>query len=437
MDKEIFDLIKKEEKRQQETLMMIASENYTYPEVKKAVGSVLMSKYSEGQVGARYYQGNENIDEIERICKERVLDVFGLTDDLWGVNVQAHSGSPANLAIFNALLKPGDKILSMYLPDGGHLSHGWKVGLREITLSSKIYDIHFYNTNPKTGKIDYVELRKLARKVKPKLIVSGGTAYPDEIQHSKFSSIANDVGAYYLADVSHEAGLIAARANNGPFPYCDVAMMTTHKTLRGPRGAIIVSKKDLSSKIDSSVFPGIQGGPHNHTIAGIAVALKKTEDAEFRNYAHLTINNARRIALLLSEAGFKVISGSTKKHLVLVDLRSKKINGAVFARALERVGIIVNKNTVPEEDMPPMYPSGIRIGAQAISARGMKRRDVEKVAKIIIKVAKLLGKFELSRDKGEREAQMMALEKKLENDKEFEKLAKEVHELCMRFPAPI
>lgn len=432
MSTKVIDLIKKEEERQKNTLMMIASENYTHPEVRRAVGSVLMHKYSEGQVGKRYYQGNQFIDEIEEYCKKKVHEVFGLPEEDWGVNVQALSGSPANLAIFNALLKPGDKILSLYLPDGGHLSHGWFTGMKKITLVSKLYDVHFYNVNSKTGKIDYEGLKKKALEIKPKIIVSGGTAYPSIILHQTIKSIASKVGAYYMADIAHEAGLMATRALRPPFPFADIAMFTTHKTLRGPRGAVIISRKELSGKIDASVFPGIQGGPHNNVIAGIAVALEKTSDMKFREYTHHTIRNAKWLATKLSERGFKII-GEVEKHLVLVDMRSKKINGAFFARSLERIGIIVNKNTIPSEPNSPNYPSGIRIGTQALTARGFKVSQFTEIAKIIDEVAEKIGSLEADRDPGIRETQWLKLEEKLE-DKYFDKLHERVLSLCIKFP---
>ncbi len=393
---------------------MIPSENYTYPEVHKAVGSVLMHKYSEGQAGKRYYQGNVIIDEIELLCKINALQLFHLTPDKWGVNVQALSGSPANLAIYNALINPGDKILSLYLPDGGHLSHGWQTPVKKITLVSKIYDVDFYHVEPGTFLIDYKELEKKALQFKPKIIVSGGTAYPREIDHKKIAEIAKKVGAYYLADVSHEAGLMAGEVNLSPFPYADVVMMTTHKTLRGPRGALIFSHIELSPLIDSSVFPGIQGGPHNEIIAGIAIALEKAKSREFKSYAKQIVVNAQTLANKLIDLKIPVITNGTDKHLILIDLRSLEVNGSTAALALEKAGIIVNKNTVPFDTASPFNPSGIRLGTPAVTTRGMKEKEMEIIADWIGDVIT-----------------------NLDNEKRLKEINNEVKKLCSKFSLDI
>lgn len=433
MDK-ILQLIKKEEERQRDTLMMIPSENYTYPEVRQAVGSVLMHKYSEGQIGKRYYQGTSVIDEIELLTKINALELFKLTPDIWDVNVQALSGAQANLAVYNALLEPGEEILSLYLPHGGHLSHGWKVGDKKITLVSKIYDVDFYYLNPETFLIDYDALEKKAKAFKPKIIVSGGTAYPREIDHKRIGEIAKSVGAYYLADVSHEAGLIAGEANTSPFPYADAIMMTTHKTLRGPRGALIFSRKELSAKIDSSVFPGIQGGPHNETIAGIGVALEKANTVEFKKYAGQIVKNAKELALELKDLGFDLVSGGTDKHLILIDLRNKELNGWFVAWALEAAGIVVNRNTVPNDTATSFYPSGIRLGTPAVTTRGMKEKEMKIIAGFIGDVVNHLEKIELPEEVAKRNEILKEFKENLKKDKFYEGIRGEVKKLCVKFP---
>lgn len=436
MKDKILELIKREEKRQQETLMLIPSENYTYPEVKKAVGSVLMHKYAEGQPHKRYYQGNAVADEVEEYCEQMALKTFGLSEKEWGVNVQPHSGCPANLAVYNALLEPGDKIMAMFLPEGGHLSHGWSLPGKKVTLVSKIWQVEFYRVDPKTKVFNYDLIEAQARKFHPQILISGGTAYPREIDHRRMGQIAKSVGAYYLADVAHEAGLIAGGVNKPPFPYADVVTMTTHKTLRGPRGAIIFSRKELADKIDESVFPGLQGGPHLHSIAGIAIALEKTRTNEFKRYAQQTVVNAKRLAKNLKNRGYEIVSDGTDKHLVLMDLRDKKVNGWFAAWGLEEAGIIVNRNTVPGETGLPYYPSGLRLGTPAVTVRGMKERQMDQISGWIDQVIIHLGSRLIPQTREERIKVLNEFKREIVQDRFLVKIKDEIKQLSKKFPIP-
>lgn len=409
-DPEIFNLIKSEEARQKSDLEMIPSENFVSDAVREAVGSVLMNKYSEGQPFKRYYQGNKYIDEIEALVEKRALQAFGLTEADWHVNVQPVTGSIANFAVYAALLNLGDKMLGMSLYDGGHLSHGWKLpdsGLpaqagKPISFTSRIYDTYFYSVDPVTKVFDYDTIQKIAGEVKPKILISGGTAYPREINHKRMREIADSVGALYMADVAHEAGLIVGGANSSPFPHAHVVTMTTRKTLRGPIGAMIFASKkiklekstaftpsSIEDAIDGAVFPSLQGGPQNHSIAGIGVALHEAMQPAFRNYASQVVKNAQVLANELIKAGFDVVSGGTDKHLVLVDLRSRGWTGKDAALALEKVGIIANKNTVPGETGKPWNPSGLRLGTPALTTHGMNELDMVKIAQQISTVLHL------------------------------------------------
>lgn len=382
---EIFDLIKREEERQKTEVQLIPSENFISENVKKALGSCLSNKYAEGYSGKRYYQGNRVMDQIESKCQKRALEVFGLDGNIWGVNVQPHSGCEANLAVYNGLLEPGDKIMAMFLPDGGHLSHGWHTD-KKITLVSKIYEVEFYKVDLKTEIFNYDQIKKQAEIFRPKLIISGGTAYPREIDYKKVGEIARAVGAYYLADVSHEAGLIAGKVLSDPWGDADVVTMTTHKTLRGPRGAMIFAKRSLIEVINKSVFPGLQGGPHMQTIAAMAVALGETQTEEFRKYAKQVVKNAKKLAETLTKEGLRVISGGTDKHLVLVDMGIGK--GKEVAVRLEKEGMVVNANTIPGEKGSPFKPSGIRLGSPAMTTKGWKEKEFEEVGKRIAKIVR-------------------------------------------------
>src|SRR3990172_647066 len=377
-DTQITKLIKAEEKRQTEVLEMIPSENYTSQAVMETLGTVLTNKYSEGYPKKRYYQGNAIVDEVEILAQERAKKLFGVPH----FNVQPYSGSPANTAIYFAFWEPlKDKIMGLSLASGGHLTHG-----AAVAISGKYFKAVPYELD-KDGTLDYGAIEKLAQKEKPKIIVCGFTAYPRIIDFARFSQIADSVGAYLLADISHIAGLVAAGVHPSPVPYAHVVMTTTHKTLRGPRGAMIMVtdrglKKDpeLAEKIDKAVFPGLQGGPHDNQTAAIAVTLKEASIPAFKKYAAQIVRNSKALASALSGFGFNLSGGGSDNHLILIDLRNKNVNGAVGAIALEVAGIVVNKNSVPFDTNPPFYPSGIRLSTPAITTRGMKEAEMKKIA---------------------------------------------------------
>lgn len=381
----IPELIKDEEKRQQDSLMMIPSENYASKAVREAVGSVLMNKYSEGYAGKRYYQGNIIIDEIENFAIGKAKELFGVEH----VNVQPYSGSPANAEVLFALLNYGDKIMGLKLSSGGHLTHGHP----NITFSGKYFTSVQFGTDD-NGVIDYDDVEKLARTEKPKLLIVGTTAYPLILDWKRLGEIADSIGAWFVADISHIAGLILSDVYPSPVPFCHVVTTTTHKTLRGPRGAMImVTKKgiekdsEVAVKIDRAVFPGLQGGPHNNTTAGIAIALSEAERPNFKEYGKQILSNAKVLAAELKKGGLNIVTGGTECHLLVVDLTNQNLGGKEIAQALETAGIITNKNTVPG-DKSPFYPSGIRLGTPAITTRGMKEREMKMVAKWILEVIK-------------------------------------------------
>jgi len=378
----INKLIKKELKRQKKVINLIPSENYPSKKVLEVLGSQLTSKYAEGYPGKRYYFGNNVVDEIENEVRNLAYKVFKISSKKWSVNVQPYSGSIANLAIYLGVLNLGDKILAMSLEHGGHLTHGHKV-----SFTGKLFNFRHYGVN-KNGFIDYNEVFKIAKTFKPKLVVAGATAYPRKIDFRKFSQIAKKVGAKFLADISHIAGLIVGGVHTSPFPYADIVMTTTQKTLRGPRGAIIFSKKELSEKIDRAIFPGLQGGPQIHTIAAIGIALQEALSPDFKKYIKQVVKNSKVLARELKKFGFKLISEGTDNHLLLIDVTPFGLTGSQAGKKLEKADIIVNKNMIPFDKRKPWDPSGIRLGTPAVTTRGMKEKDMVKIAREIYKTLK-------------------------------------------------
>ncbi len=373
-DKEIFNAVMKEEKRQAEEIELIASENYVSSAVLETMATVLTNKYSEGYPGKRYYGGNNCIDTIENIAIERAKKLFSAEH----VNVQPLSGSPANAAVYMAFLKPGDKVLGLKLDHGGHLSHG-----HPVNFSGMLYDFVQYGVDETTGKIDMEEVRKIALKEKPKMIVAGYSAYSREIDWKKFKEIADEVGAFTFADIAHTAGLIAGKQMDNPVPFFDVVSTTTHKTLRGPRGAMIMCKEKFAKQVDRAVFPGMQGGPHDHINAAKAVAFAEALKDDFQGYAKQVILNAQTMANRFVELGYKVISGGTDNHLLVVDLSNKGMVGKDAEIALDKIGISISRSTIPNDPNPPYNPSGIRIGTPAVTTRGMKESEIIKITNIV------------------------------------------------------
>ncbi|OHA63809.1 MAG: serine hydroxymethyltransferase [Candidatus Wildermuthbacteria bacterium RIFCSPLOWO2_01_FULL_48_29] len=379
-DKEIFDLIKKEEKRQVQTIDLIASENYPSRAVRAALTSLFVAKYSEGRPYKRYYGGMENVDVLETLVEERAKKAFGLGED-WAVNVQPYSGSPANYAVYRGLLDRGDTILSLDLSHGGHLTHG-----SPVSLSGIDFHIVHYMVDQRTQRLDYGAIGELAIEARPKLIIAGYSAYSRIIDFEAFGKIAQKVGAYLMCDIAHIAGLIVGKAHPSPFPHADVVTTTTHKTLRGPRGAMIICREGLRDKIFPKVFPGLQGGPHNHTIAALGVALKEAVTPAFRRYASQVVKNAQALAKHLQAHDFEIVSGGTDNHVMLVDLRNKEIRGKQAQELLESAGIVTNRNTIPFDPNTPFNPSGVRFGTPAVTTRGMKEREMKQIASWISEV---------------------------------------------------
>jgi glycine hydroxymethyltransferase len=405
-DPEIAARVGAEERLQADTLRLIPSENYVSQAVLEATGTVLTNKYSEGYPGRRYYEGQQNIDPIETLAADRAKALF----EVEHANVQPYSGSPANLAVYLAFAEPGDTVMGMALPMGGHLTHGWGV-----SATGKWFRGVQYGVRKDTGLIDFDEVRELARKERPKLIFCGGTAVPRTIDFAAFAEIAREVEAVLVADIAHIAGLIAGGAHPSPAPHADVISTTTHKTLRGPRGAMLMCREAHAKAIDKAVFPGLQGGPHNHTTAAIAVALHEAAQPAFRDYAHAVVGNAKALADALLERGFDLVSGGTDNHLVLIDLTGKDVPGKVAAKGLDRAGIVVNYNTVPFDPRKPFDPSGIRIGTPSLTSRGLSAAHMPQVAEWIDRAIAAA---------------------RAEDDTTLQAIRGEVAELMATFPAP-
>lgn len=429
----IFSLIKKENTRQIDKIGLIPSENVTSPAVSEVLSSCLSNKYAEGYPGRRYYEGNQIIDEIETLAIERVKNLMGVPY----VNVQPYSGSPANSAIYFALMQPGETLMGLKLAMGGHLTHGHP----QVTASGRLYKSVQYGVLP-NARIDFEELERLALEHKPKVIVAGSTAYPFILDFKKFRAIADKVGAWLVADISHVTGLVIGGEHPSPVPYADVIMSTTHKTFRGPRGAMILVtarglKRDpeLGKKIDSAIIPGLQGGPHNATTAGIAIAAAEAATAKFKKYIHQIRLNADALSDELQKQGLQLVGDGTETHLLVVDLTPFGIGlGTQVAFALDVAGIYANRNTVPTEQGSPFYPSGLRVGTPLVTTRGMKEKEMRQIARWIAEVAKHVSVQQLPRDSKERQAFLKAFRVAALKDKKLLQIAKEVKTLARKFP---
>jgi glycine hydroxymethyltransferase len=403
-DPELYKIITEEKERQENEIEMIASENYVSKAVLEAMGTILTNKYSEGYPGKRYYGGNQVIDKAESLAQERAKQLF----EAEHVNVQPLSGSPANAAVYFAFLKPGDKVLGLKLDHGGHLSHG-----HPVNFSGMLYSFVQYEVSSEAGKIDMEKVREMAYEERPKMIVAGYSAYSREIDWQEFKKIADEVGAYTFADIAHTAGLIAGGQMNNPVPFFDVVSTTTHKTLRGPRGAMIMCKEKYAQDIDKAVFPGMQGGPHDHVTAAKAVAFGEALGPEFKEYAKQVIVNAKALAQELKRLGYEIVSGGTDNHLMVVNMNSKNITGKEAEQALEKAGISVSRSTIPNDPNPPMRPSGIRLGTQALTTRGMGEEEMVQIAKYINEVVVHIN-----------------------NEDKLTGIKEEVKNMCQQFPIP-
>jgi len=448
-DPEVYSMICDEKQRQLKGLEMIASENFTSLPVLECMGSCLHNKYSEGQPGARYYGGNEYIDQIEVLAQKRSLEAYGLTADEWGVNVQPYSGSPANFAVYTGVVEPHGRIMGLDLPDGGHLTHGFFTPKAKISATSIFFESMPYKVDPKTGLIDYDALEKTANLFKPKLIIAGISCYARNLDYARFREIADKNGSMLMADMAHVSGLVATGEVPSPFPHCDIVTSTVHKTLRGPRAGIIFFRRglkevdrngkeimyDLENKINMSVFPGLQGGPHNHAIAGIAVAMKHATSTEFKQYQRQVVLNAQALAAGLADLGYKIVTGGTDNHIVHVDLRSSpgKLSGAKGELILEAVNISCNKNTVPG-DSSAMNPSGIRLGSPGLTTRGLKEEDMKTVVDFIHGSLQIAVNIQI--DSGPKLVDFKAKLKTDDFSKEVDALRNKVEQFAVKFRLP-
>ena len=440
-DQELFQLIQREKLRQRSGLELIASENFTSAGVQEVNGSCLTNKYSEGLPGRRYYGGNEYIDQIERLCQTRALEAYRLNPEEWGVNVQPLSGSPANFAVYTALLNPHDRVMGLALAHGGHLTHGHVTpsGVR-VSATSVYFESMPYYLDESTGLIDYEQLKRDASLFRPRMIIAGASAYPRDIDYAKMREVADSVGAYLMADMAHISGLVAAGVLTSPFDYCDVVTSTTHKSLRGPRSGIIFYKKgevrglDMEKAINSAVFPGLQGGPHNHAIGALAFALKQAAEPEFKVYQEQVIANANACAQRLVKLGYKLVSGGTENHLILLDLKPQGVDGARVETILDMASITLNKNSVPG-DKSAIVPGGIRIGAPALTTRGFKEEDFVKVADLIDRGIKIAVDLKAKTPEPGKLKDFKAFVSSSPVP-EVEALKKDVHDFALSFPMP-